>query len=137
MQNNRVVHFEIQADDLERAKNFYEKALGWKVTQMMTKEQGGMDYWGLETGEGPGINGGMYQRPPGVERPASLGERHWFYDCTVSVSDLDKAIEAVKANGGEILREKSEIPHVGWFARAKDTEGNVFGLMQPTEWSPK
>src|SRR5690348_2443610 len=113
MANNRVIHFEIQADDLERAKNFYEKAFGWKVTQVMTKEQGGMDYWSLETGEGPGINGGMYQRPEGTPRPQSLGERHWLFDCTVQVADIDTAVDAVKENGGEILREKSEIPHVG------------------------
>ena len=61
---NTVIHFEIQADDIERAKNFYEKALGWKISQMMKKEEGGMDYWGVETTEsGPGINGGMYKRP--------------------------------------------------------------------------
>ncbi len=64
MQNNRVIHFEIQADDVARASNFYKNVLGWDITQMMKKEEGGMDYWGIKTGEGvPGINGGMYQRP--------------------------------------------------------------------------
>ena len=130
MTNNRVVHFEIQADDLPRAKKFYEKAFGWKIEQMMKKEQGGMDYWGLTTGESaPGINGGMYQR--------SKDEEIYTYDCTIAVQDIDKAMVAVKANGGMITKEKSEIPHVGWFAGAKDTEGNKFGLMQPTEWKPK
>lgn len=128
---NRVIHFEIQADDVNRAKAFYEKAFGWKVEQMMTKEQGGMDYWGLTTGEGtPGINGGLYQRP-------AEGDKFYLYDCTIEVPDLDKAMEAVKANGGTITREKMEIPGVGWFAGAKDTEGNRVGLMQPTGWQPK
>ncbi len=129
---NRVIHFEIQADNLERAKKFYEDTLGWKITQMMKKEEGGMDYWGVETGDKstPGINGGMYARAEG-------SDAHHLYDCTIEVPDLDKAVEAVKANGGTILREKSEIPNVGWFARAKDTEGNLFGLMQPTGWQPK
>jgi predicted enzyme related to lactoylglutathione lyase len=126
---NRVIHFEIQADDIERAKKFYENVLGWKVHQMMTKEQGGMDYWGLETGDsGPGINGGLYKRPD--------EDKLYVYDCTVDVADLDKAMEAVKANGGTITKEKSEIPGVGWFAGAKDTEGNRFGLMQSTGWQP-
>jgi predicted enzyme related to lactoylglutathione lyase len=130
--NNRVIHFEVQADDVKRAKKFYEKVLGWKIEPMMTKENGGMDYWGISTGEGvPGINGGLY------ERPAEEESKYYVYDCTVSVSDIDKAIEAVKANGGTITKEKSEIPHVGWFANAKDTEGNRFGLMQPTEWKAK
>ena len=48
---NRVIHFEIQADDIVRAKTFYEKTFGWKVEPMMTKEQGGMDYFGITTGD--------------------------------------------------------------------------------------
>jgi len=124
----RVIHFELQADNIERAKAFYEKCFDWKIEQMMTKEQGGMDYWGLTTGPAgtPGINGGMYQRSP--ENPLHT------YDCTIQVDDIDKAIEMVKANGGIIRKEKMEIPHVGWFAGATDTEGNIFGIMQPTEW---
>ena len=130
--NNRVIHFEVQADNIERAKKFYEKALGWKIEPMMTKETGGMDYWGITTGKSdtPGINGGMYLRP-------RKDDKFYLFDCTVLVDDIDKAIALVKANGGTITKEKSEIPHVGWFANAKDTEGNRFGLMQPTEWQPK
>ncbi|EKE18549.1 MAG: hypothetical protein ACD_9C00299G0001 [uncultured bacterium] len=130
---NTVIHFEIQADDIERAKKFYEKALGWKISQMMKKEEGGMDYWGIETkkpGE-PGINGGLYKRS-GKE-----DEKFYLYDCTIAVDDLEKSMEAVKTNGGAITKEKSEIPGVGWFAMAKDTEGNRFGLMQPTDWKPE
>jgi len=129
---NTVIHFEVQADDVERAKGFYEKVLGWKIAPMMTKEEGGaMDYWGITTREsGPGINGGLYKRPEGEE------EKYYFYDCTVDVPDLDEAMEAVKANGGVVVREKSEIPGVGFFAGIKDTEGNHFGLMQPTGWKP-
>lgn len=127
-----VIHFEIQADDVERAKKFYEKVLGWDIMPLMQVEKGdAMDYWGVETRKsGPGINGGLYLRPKKTE------EKNYLYDCTVSVDDLDSAIEAVKANGGEIIRQKSEIPGVGWFASAKDTEGNKFGLMQPTDWKP-
>ncbi len=129
--NNRVIHFEIQADDVTRAKKFYENVLGWKIDQMMTKEQGGMNYWGITTGEGvPGINGGLYER-------SSSSEKFYLYDCTVQVEDLDKTIAAVKAAGGTITKEKSEIPGVGFFAGALDTEGNRVGLMQPTEWKAK
>ena len=131
MSNNRVIHFEIQADDLARAKAFYEKTFDWKINQMMTKEQGGMDYWGLKTGEDgtPGINGGMYART--TDTPMHT------YDCTIQVADIDAAVAAVKANGGTITREKGEIPGVGWFARAVDTEGNTLGLVQPTGWEAK
>ncbi len=128
--NNRVIHFEIQADDIERAKTFYEKTLGWKITKAMSQDQGGMDYWMIETGEGPGINGGLYIRP-------QEKDQHFLYDCTIMVEDIDKAISAVKENGGTILQDKMEMKGIGWFASGKDTEGNKFGLMQPTDWQPK
>lgn len=128
---NRVVHFEIQADDIERVKKFYQNVLGWKIEQMMTKDQGGMDYWGITTGEDvPGINGGLYKRSEG-------DEKLYLYDCTIDVKNLDASMADVKANGGSIIKEKMEIPGVGFFAVAKDTEGNRFGLMQATEWQPK
>jgi predicted enzyme related to lactoylglutathione lyase len=62
---------------------------------------------------------------------------HYLYDCTIEVPNLDAAMKAVKENGGMITREKMELPKVGWFASAKDTEGNRFGLMQPTDWQQK
>ncbi len=134
---SRVIHFEIQADDVERAKKFYEKTFGWKIEKNMSKEEGGMmDYWMIKTGEDgtPGINGGMYQRPK--------DEKIQYFDCTIMVDDIDKAIEAVKMSGGKIRtertgQEKNELPGVGWFAGGIDTEGNMFGLMQPTDWQPK
>jgi len=131
MSSNRVIHFEVQADDLNRARNFYEKTFGWEISQMMKAEEGGMDYWGLKTGADgtPGINGGLYKRQP--------ENKLYTYDCTIQVADLDKAIEAVKKNGGQIRGDKMEIPGVGWFAGAVDAEGNRFGIMQPTGWQPK
>lgn len=124
----RVVHFEIQADDIERAKKFYESVFGWNVQQWMKKEEKGMNYWGLVTGEsGPGINGGMYER-------ATAEEKYYMYDCTIGVEDIDKAVEAVKANGGTITREIDELKGVGFFASAKDTEGNRFAMIEPTDW---
>ncbi len=129
---NRVIHFEIQADNIDRVSKFYQTVLGWKISKMMSKEQGGMDYWGIETGTGIGINGGLYQRPK-----KGQGDQFYLYDCTIEIADIDKAMKAVKANGGEIIKEKMEIPGVGLFAGAKDTEGNRFGLMQPTDWKPK
>jgi predicted enzyme related to lactoylglutathione lyase len=128
---SRVIHFEVQADDVARAKAFYEKTFGWEVPQWMKAEEGGMDYWGLITGPDgtPGINGGLYQRP--AENKLNT------FDCTIQVDDIDKAIAAVKQNGGTITRDKQEMPTIGWFAGCLDTEGNKFALMQPTEWEVK
>jgi len=124
MYMNRPVHFEIQADNAERAKEFYEKALGWKIEKYMSKEDSGMmDYWMIMTGDStPGINGGMYKR--------TEAEPLYTFDCTIDVPDIDKAIQAVKDAGGTITKEKTDMKDVGFFAGALDTEGNRFGLMQ-------
>jgi predicted enzyme related to lactoylglutathione lyase len=124
------MHFEIQADDIVRATNFYKKIFGWKIDQAMTAEKGGMDYWTIVTGEKgePGINGGLYVRPS--DRKLET------YDCTITVENIDKAIADIKKNGGKITRDKTEMKGLGFFARAEDTEGNTFGLMQPTDWKP-
>jgi len=85
----------------------------------------------IDTGKVPGIGGGIYRRP------AEEADKYYTYDCTVMVQDLDASIEAVKAAGGTITKEKDEIKGIGWFAGARDTEGNRFGLMQPTDWKPE
>ena len=124
--SNRVIHFEIQADDMERARNFYKDVFGWKTDLMMKKgvDGGMMDYWSVVTGKDsePGINGGMYER--------SDDKRINTFECTIDVSDIDEAIKMIKANGGTISTEKMKIEKVGWFANAVDTEGNMFGVMQ-------
>lgn len=130
--NNRVIHFEVQADDPARAKDFYEKALGWKIEKAMSKDDGGMmDYWTVDTGNGHGIGGGMY------ERPQEEADKYKTYDCTVMVENIDASLEAVKTSGGTITKEKSEIPGIGLFASCLDTEGNRFSIMQPTDWKPE
>ena len=131
--SNRPIHFEIQADDAERAKKFYESALGWKI-EKNTMVDVPMDYWMVMTGEGPGINGGLYKRSDNPKRINT-------FDCTIKVDDLDKVIAAIKENGGKIEpwegKEKWEMKGLGWFSRAVDTEGNIFGLLQPTDWKPE
>ena len=131
---NRPIHFELQADDAERAKKFYEAALGWKIDKSNMPGVG-MDYWMINTGEGPGINGGLYKRSDNPARQTR------GFDCTVLVDDIDKVIAAVKTNGGKIEtwenREKWEMKGLGWFSRVIDPEGNTFGLLQATDWQPK
>ena len=90
---NKPIHFEVQADDPERAKKFYEKALGWKIEKSGMAGIG-MDYW-MIMGEGPGINGGLFKRS---DSPRKLKS----FDCTVLVDDIDKVIASIKASGGKI-----------------------------------
>lgn len=129
---NLVVHFEIGADNPERAKKFYESVFGWEL-----KKWGDKAYWIVNAGApewgsnkaGGGINGGMYPREKGDKVPA--GKTSNSYICTVQVDNLDDILEKVKANGGQQTSEKREIQGVGMNAMCLDTEGNMFGLLQP------
>ena len=115
---SRVVHFEIPADDPERAIEFYQKVFKWKID----KWEGPIEYWLITTGpeDQPGIDGGLARR----EDPATGIEN------MIDVKDLDASLVDVEANGGQVIRPKMAVPGVGWMAYITDTEGNVFGLMK-------
>ena len=115
---SRVVHFEIPADDPERAIKFYESVFGWRIE----KWEGPIEYWLVMTGpeDEPGIDGGLTRR----EDPATTIENF------IDIKDLDASLKAVRSQGGEITRPRMAVPGVGWLAYIKDTEGNVFGLME-------
>jgi predicted enzyme related to lactoylglutathione lyase len=119
---NRVVHFEIHAEDPARARAFYEAMFGWRFDQY-----GEMDYWLIYTGprDQQGINGGLHKRI-GPAFPAGV----MSFVCTIDVDNLDAMVKRAAETGGACLVPKKAIPQVGWFAYCKDTEGNVFGLIQ-------
>jgi predicted enzyme related to lactoylglutathione lyase len=115
----RIIHFEIPADEPERAVCFYESAFNWKFQQW----DGPMPYWLASTGpkEQPGIDGAiMIRQHPGQS-----------VSNVIAVDSLEQAIEAVQKNGGEMITPILPIPGIGRYANARDTEGNVFGMMQP------
>ncbi|HEU5102611.1 MAG TPA: VOC family protein [Roseiflexaceae bacterium] len=114
----RVVHFELAADDPERAIQFYEKVFGWQIQ----KWDGPQDYWLATTGERgtPGIDGAIMRRDPNM--PAVVN--------TIDVASLDESLAKLTANGGTVVAPKMTIPGVGYMAYCQDTEGNTFGMMQ-------
>jgi predicted enzyme related to lactoylglutathione lyase len=120
----RVVHFEVHAEEPERAIRFYETAFEWRFT----KFAGPQDYWVIETGPAsePGINGGLIRRRGAIDGTAVIA-----YVCTIQVAVLDDALARVEAAGGTPVVPKMAIPGVGWLLYCKDSEGNVFGMMQP------
>ncbi|GKV72221.1 UNVERIFIED_CONTAM: VOC family protein [Actinomycetes bacterium ARC8] len=120
-----VVHFEIPADDQERAKKFYHQALGWRIEPVP-----GMDYnmvittpmdeaTGQPTTAGA-INGGMMAREEKIANPV----------ITVDVPDIDATLKTVEELGGSVVMPKNEIPGMGYFAYFKDPEDNVMGLWE-------
>ena len=124
---NRIVHFDISADDAERVMKFYQEAFGWEFNKIESPEMEGMSYYLIKTGpkEEPGIDGGMILRS---ENPKTGQEK--AFTCTIGVSDIDEAIEKVKDAGGKITMDKEEMKGVGWFAGGEDSEGNFINLMQ-------
>jgi predicted enzyme related to lactoylglutathione lyase len=117
------VHFEIHAADPERAVNFYKTLFDWKFQ----KWEGPMDYWLVTTGpdDQPGINGGLMRRQGEIDGQAVIA-----YVCTVDVADVDTSTNTAVSNGGQVALPKMPIPGVGWLVYCKDTEGNIFGMMQ-------
>ena len=119
----RVVHFEIHAGDPDRAVNFYQKLFGWNFQ----KWDGPMDYWLITTGpdDQRGINGGLVRRQGEIDGQAVIA-----YVCTADVADIDASLKTALDNGAQIAVPKMPVPGVGWLAYCKDTEGNIFGMMQ-------
>jgi predicted enzyme related to lactoylglutathione lyase len=125
----KVVHFEIPADDLARAKNFYGSVFGWEL-QTMPMNEG--EYTSVKTTDvdeqtqlptEPGaINGGMFMRDERLTSPV----------ITIDVDGIDDALKQIEAEGGSTVRPRTAIPGMGAFAYFKDPEGNVLGLWETT-----
>lgn len=131
---SRVVHFEIQADDLERAKSFYTDVFGWSFEDY--SEYTGSPYWGIVTGpeEEPGINGGLLPRPaptPRAPGAPAAGQGTNGFVCTIGIADYDETEGRVLAAGGRVALPKTALPGMAWQGYYLDTEGNTFGIHQP------
>ena len=120
----RVIHFEVHAEDPARAIRFYETLLGW---QFNAWGGGEAEYWLIKTGADgtPGINGGLVRRRGTIDGQAVLA-----FVCTVDVADLAGTLAKAKQLGATEALPTMPIPGVGWLAYVKDTEGNIFGMMQ-------
>jgi uncharacterized protein len=122
----RVIHFEIHADDPDRAQRFYTEVFGWNAQSY----GGPMDYRLLTTGpDGDlGINGAILRRQgPAPEAAVPVSG----YVCTIQVDSIEETERAVPAAGGEQVLERMEVPDVDQLAYFRDTEGNVFGALEP------
>ena len=116
-----VVHFEIPADDVERAQKFYTELFGWKIEKYTGPFS--MDYWMVMTAAEKGekaLDGGMMKRQH-PEQPITI---------YVDVPSIDDYTDKVKKLGGQMAFPKTAVPGVGYFAACLDTEKNVFALWQ-------
>ena len=120
-----VRHFDVHADDLPRARRFYETVFEWKFNPW-----GPPDFFLIATGkeDDPGIHGALTKRRAHAEGKPMSG-----YECTISVANVDETAAAIEANGGQVTLPKTCINGVGWIIQFLDTEGNVVCAMQYDE----
>jgi uncharacterized protein len=124
---NRVVHFEMPAENQDRVTRFYNGVFGWQM-QQMGAEMG--DYLVATTTEsdetGPkkagAINGGFFPKSVGQPPMPSV---------VIEVEDIQAHMQKVRDAGGEVVGEPMEIPGVGRFVAFVDTEGNRVSMIQP------
>jgi len=121
MAKNRVVHFEIGAEDPKELSEFYKKALGWEINEW---EGSGYFMVGKEEDRAEGaIFGGIMKR---YKNEKTIN--------TIDVEDIDKAISDVEAAGGKIVKAKAEMPlgedETMIWCYAEDPQGNIFSLNQ-------
>lgn len=127
---SRPIHFEIQADDMERAKAFYGEVFGWTFEDY--GQFTGAPYWGVVTGrdDDPGINGGLVPRPAPAAGPRSGTNAAVL---TMGVEDFDATAATIEAAGGQVALPKMALTGMAWQGYFLDTEGNTFGIHQPDE----
>lgn len=106
---NKVTWFQLPANDMERAWNFYHQAFGWSQEEAYTNKA----IWGA-------INGEITERNEEMQYPRLV----------IRVDDINHMLEKIKESGGEIVKERTEIPEIGMaFASFVDTEGNIMNIV--------
>ena len=121
--DHTIIHFEIPANDVEKIRRFYIDLFGWKIDKLPNMEYSIIETVPMdEKGNSirPGVNGGMYKRDAPQQQSVNY----------INVESVDEYSKKVAALGGQVLVPKTEISGMGWFALAKDPEGNVFGLFE-------
>jgi predicted enzyme related to lactoylglutathione lyase len=124
--DSTIVHFEIPADNPERAAKFYRELFGWKINRW--ENPNGIEYWLVETvptnEQGmpvrQGVNGGMMPRMYPNQQPVNY----------ISVESVDKAVAKAQGLGAKVMMEKTPVPGMGWFAQLTDPEGNVIAVWE-------
>lgn len=119
---NNIVHFAIHADDVDRARGFYENVFGWRF-----EPWGPPGFFNIYTGTDadPGIRGALHERHEPLSGTGMPG-----FECTISVDDIAAIKLAVIDNGGEIVYDEMKIETVGTLVQFRDTEGNTVNAMQ-------
>ncbi len=113
-----VVHWELWSEDPEKVSDFYAKVFDWNIRHLPD-----LNYRLVETGGGPGINGGI-MKPQHGPWPGVMT----FY---IDVEDLDEYRAKIEAAGGKMVAHKMDVPGVGSISLFEDPKRRVLCLWQP------
>ncbi|HCT30263.1 MAG TPA: glyoxalase [Bacteroidales bacterium] len=119
---NKMTHFAIHTDNIERAKNFYDAVFDWGFNSYGQSDFLQIKAEKTENGE---LIGALQSR-----KYSPIPEKIIGLECTIGVENIEEIINRVKNNGGQLLMPKTSIPYVGWIAKFLDTEGNLICAMQ-------
>jgi predicted enzyme related to lactoylglutathione lyase len=114
-----IVHFDVPAEDIKRARTFYEELFDWKIEPV----PGPIEYYNIFTKDEHGkesVGGGMGKRGQPEQKITNY----------IGVSSIDEYIKKVQNLGGKIIMTKTTIPGFGYLATFIDTEGNTLGLWE-------
>jgi uncharacterized protein len=115
---NKLAHFAIEADDVDRARKFYETVFQWQFMP-----------WGppgFYLIQGAGVHGALQQR----REPMPEGRKG--FECSFAVNDLQATIKLIKAAGGQMIGSRHTIPTIGELSQFVDTESNEAIIVQYT-----
>jgi predicted enzyme related to lactoylglutathione lyase len=122
--SGRVVHFEIPADDIDRARNFYRDTFGWQMSTLPEMDYTMVSTTAADQGGTPtepgAINGGLLARRGPIQAPV----------VTVDVDDIDQTLVRVEQLGGKTVLGRQAVGELGFSAYFSDSEGNLIGLWQ-------
>jgi uncharacterized protein len=132
-----IVHFEIPANDIGRAKKFYNDLFGWKIEKWPGTEDNSsqltspvtgqsIEYWMVITTDDKGnkaLGGGMMKRQMPEHQVTNY----------IGVESIDEYSSKVKELGGKVVAPKHAVPGMGYFALCIDTENNSFAVWESNE----
>ena len=100
---DKVVHFEIPADDVKRAQKFYKDTFDWHINEIPDMNYTIVSTVEIDENQMPkergAINGGLMQRQAPINSPV----------ITINVADIDKAVKDVVRHGGSVVRGKFQV----------------------------
>ena len=125
---DKVVHFHIPVNEMNRAKKFYTDIFGWEIKeiekhknyQLVTTVEADENDIPIEAGA---INGALYVRETPEEYP----------EITIEVSSIEDYLKKIEKSGGKLVTQKTPVGDFGFYAEVLDTENNTIGLWEDKE----